>query len=105
MVVNSGSSKHFVDLELINKVENRMLDYTDINPPIEIQAVDHNTLFGTAQGILLVVLRDTHGVCRSVILPTVVVPGLGRNLFSSALAAQKGKLKVYGTGRGFIRER
>ena len=56
---------------------------------MEIKAAGHNTLFGTAQGTLLVVVRDTQDVCKTVKLPIVLVPGLGLNLFSTAMAAQK----------------
>ena len=42
-----------------------MQDYVETNPPMEIKVAGHNTLFGTAQGILLVVVRDTQGVCRT----------------------------------------
>ena len=59
MLVDSGSSKRFVDPKLIHRVESRMQNYIEINPPMEIKAAGHNTLFGTAQGILLVVVRDT----------------------------------------------
>ena len=59
MLVDSGSSKHFVDPKLIRRVESRMQNYTDINPPMEIKATSDKSLFGTAQGILLVVVRDT----------------------------------------------
>ena len=89
MLVDSGSSKHFADPKLIHGVDSRMQDYVETNPPMEIKVAGHNTLFGTAQDILLVVARDTQGVCRTVKLPIVLVPGLGRNLFSTALAAQK----------------
>ena len=64
-----------------------MLDYTEINPPMKIKAAGHTTLFGTAQGILLVLVRDTQDVCRTVKLPIVLFPGRGRNIFSTALAA------------------
>ena len=47
-------------------------------------------LFGTAQGILLVAVRDTQDIRRTVKLPIVFVPGLGRNLLSTTLTAQKG---------------
>ena len=89
MLVDSGSSKHFVDPKLVHRVESRMQDYTQISPPMEIKAAGHNTLFGIAQGTLLVVVRDTQDICRTVKLRIVLVPGLGRNLFSTAMAAQK----------------
>ena len=56
----------------------------------------HNTLFGIAQStLILVVVRDTQDVCRTVKLPIVLVPGLGRNPFSTAMAAQKGIKTVF----------
>ena len=89
------------NLSLIRGVESRMQDYTEINPPMEIKAAGHNTLFGTAQGILLVVVRDTQDVCRTIKLPIVLVTGLGRNIFSTTLAAQKGVKTIF-TKAGFI---
>ena len=62
----------------------------------------HNTLFDTAQGILLVVVRDTQDVCRIVKLPIVLVPDLGRNIFSTALAAQKGVKTIFSKKEGSI---
>ena len=95
MLVDSGSSKHFVDPKIVHRVESRMQDYTQISPPMEIKAAGHNTLFGIAQGTLLVVVRDTQNVCGTVKLPIVLVPGLKRNLFSTAMAAQKGVKTVF----------
>ena len=46
-----------------------------------MKAAGHNTLFGIAQGTLLVVVRDTQDICKTVKLPMVLVPGLKRNLF------------------------
>ncbi|CAM9282824.1 unnamed protein product, partial [Ascophyllum nodosum] len=65
MLVDSGSSKYFVDPKLIRGVESGMLDYTKINSSMAIKAAGHNPLFGTAQGIiiLLVLVRDTQDVC------------------------------------------
>ena len=66
-----------------------MQDYTRISPPMEIKAAGHNTLLGIAQGTLLVVVRDTQDICRTVKLPIVFVPGLGRNIFSTAIDSSK----------------
>ena len=90
LLVDSGSSKHFVDPKLVHRVESRMQDYTRISPPMEIKVAGDNTLLGIAQGTLLVVVRDTQDICGTVKLPIVLVPGLGRNLFSTAMAAQNG---------------
>ena len=53
-----------------------MLDYTEINPPMETRAACDNTLFGTAQRILMVLVRDTQDVFRSIKLPMVLILGL-----------------------------
>ena len=71
MLVNSGSSEHFVDPKLVHRVESRMQDYTQIDPPMEVKAACHNTLFGIAQGTLLVVVRDMQAICRTAKLPIV----------------------------------
>ena len=57
---------------------------------MKITAAGNNVLRGTAQGILLVVVRGTDDGLRAVKLPIVLVPGLKRNLFSSSAAAKKG---------------
>ena len=95
MLVDSGSSKHFVDPKFIRGVENRMLQYIEINPPMKIKAAGHNTLSGTVQGILLIIVRYSQDVSRTVKLPIVFVPGLKRNIFSIAFAAQKGVKTVF----------
>ena len=89
-LVDSGSSKHFIDPELIRGLESRMLEYTRIKPPMEIPVAGDNVLRGSTQGIVLVVVRGTDDVLRTVKLPIVLVPGLKRNVFSSSAAAQKG---------------
>ena len=80
LLVNSGLSKHFIDPELIPEVESRMHEYTRIKPPMVITTAGNNMLRGTAQGILLVVVRGRDDGLRIVKLPIgVLVPGLKRN--------------------------
>ena len=90
ILVDSDSWKHFIDSELIRGVESRMLEYARIEPPVEVRAAGDNVLRGTAQGILLVVVRGTDDVLRTVRLFVVLVRGLKRHIFSSLAAAQKG---------------
>ena len=82
--------EHFIDPELIRGVESRMLEYTRIEPPIEITAVGDNVLCGTSQGILLAVVRVTQDVLKTVSLSIVLVPSFKRNLFPSSAEAKKG---------------
>ena len=90
LLVDSGSSKHFIDPESIREVESRMLEYAMIEPLMEIIAAENNVLRGTAKDTLLVVVRDTDGVLRTVKLPIMLIPGLKRNPFSSSAAAKEG---------------
>ena len=66
-----------------------MLEYTRIAPPMKITAARDNFLHGTAVGILLVVVRGTDDVLRTVKFPIVLVPVLKRNLFYSSTEFQK----------------
>ena len=90
LLVDSGSSKHLVDPELIRGVELRIQEHTRIEPPVEITAARNNVLRSTAQGILPVVVRGTDNALRTVKLPIVSVPERKRNLFSSSATAKKG---------------
>ena len=71
-----------------------MLEYTRIEPPMEVRAAGDNVLRGTAQGTLLVVVRGTDDVLRTVELSIVLVPCLKRNLLSTLAAAQKGVKQI-----------
>ena len=83
LLVDPGSSKYFIDPELIRGVESRMLEYTKIEPPMKVRAAWDNVLRGTAQGILLVDARGTDDILTTVKLPTVVVVhALKWNFFS-----------------------
>ena len=70
-----------------------MLEYTRVEPPMEITAAGNNMLRGTAQGMLQVVERSTDDALRAVKLTIVLVPGLKRMTFSSSAAAKKGVKK------------
>ena len=89
LLVDLGSSKHFIDPDLIREVDSRMQEYARIEPPMEITAAGNNVLRSAAQGILLIVVRGTDDALRTVKLPIALVPGLKRNLFSTSAAAKK----------------
>ena len=56
-----------------------MQQYTRIEPPMKMKAAGDFVLYGTAQGILLALLRGTDNICRKVKFPVVLVLGLERN--------------------------
>ena len=66
-----------------------MLEYTKIEPPMEITAAGNNVLRGTAQCIILVVVRGTDGALRTVKLFILLMPGLKGNIFSSSPQLKK----------------
>ena len=52
-----------------------MLEYSRIEPPMNIRVAGDNVLLGTVQVIKLVVVRGTENILRTVKLPIVLVPG------------------------------
>ena len=66
-----------------------MLEYTKIAHHMEITAAGGNTLHGTAQGIVLVVVRGACGVLRTVKSPIVLMLNLNNNIFFTLVPAQK----------------
>ena len=75
LLIDLRSPKQFIDPELIREIESRMLEYTRIEPPIQIRVARDNVLLGTAKVIKLVVVRGTDNILRTFKLPIVPVPG------------------------------
>ena len=70
---------------------------------MEIRAAGDNTLYGTAQGILLVLVRDTEDVNRKAKLTIIVlVQWLKKNMFSALAAVQKGVKVVIAKGGSIL---
>ena len=63
--MDSDLSKYFIDPELIRGVESIILKHTRMESPM-VRATGDNVLYGTAQGILLVVVRGTADVSNIV---------------------------------------
>ncbi|CAB1109566.1 unnamed protein product [Ectocarpus sp. CCAP 1310/34] len=90
MTVDTGASNHFLDNELIPALEQRMVEYTKIDPPLLIHVAGQGQLHGTAKGALKVTVTDQNGNPRSIRLPFICVPKLGRHLFSGGTARKQG---------------
>ena len=76
ILVDLGSSKHFINPNFFRAVESRKLEPTMIEPPMETRAARDNILHGTVQGILQVVVRGTDNMLRKVKLPKGLMPAL-----------------------------
>ena len=71
-----------------------MLEYTKTEPPMEIRTAGGNVLLSTAQDILLVVVRDTDDILRTVKLPIVRVL-LKRGIYFPVRPQLKKALKIH----------
>ena len=69
---------------------------------MKVRAAGNNLLRGTAQIILIVVVRGTDDILRTVKLLIVLVPGLKRNSFSTSDAAQKGVKTIIEKSGSFL---
>ena len=90
MLVDSGASAHFVDSELIPGLQECMQSYEPLVPPMIITTAGMRRVYGTAAGMLPCAVTDTDGVERRITVRVVVVPGMGKHLFSPKFAQRHG---------------
>lgn len=95
MTVDTGASSHFVDSDLLPDVRNHMVEYTAIKPPLVIDVAGKGKLHGTAMGAMKVQVSDQQGLTRSIRLPFICVPTLGRHLFSAGAARKYGVALIF----------
>ena len=95
VMVDSGSSEHFLDLFLIPGLQNRMMDFKAPDEPLKIFTAGNHVLEGIGTGTLHGTVKDGHGRKTAINFSAFVVPGLGRNLFSVHTAVTKGVVTVF----------
>ena len=78
------------------------MNHTDINPPMKIKAAGHNTLFGTAQSILQVLVCNTLDVYRTFKLSIVLVRGSRSNIFPTAVTGQNNVKTIVTSARSIV---
>ena len=98
MVVDSGASDHYVDDKLDKDIKQLMFDYQEFDTPRTITTAGLHTLLGTATGKVRSKVTDSNGRTRKATLPITIVPGIGRNRFSSG-AAQSITTTIFHNGR------
>eukprot|EP00752_Nemacystus_decipiens_P005704 g5162.t1 len=110
MTVSIGASSHFLDSELLPELEQSVIEYTKFDPPLVITVAGQGQLHGTAKGALKVTATDQHGDPRSVRLPFICVPKLGRHLvieytkFDPPLVITvAGQGQLHGTAKGALK--
>ena len=92
MLVDSGGTYNFVDPLLTPRPQNMMSDYCI--PHTIVAAVQH-VLQGVATGTVQGTVIDISGCERNFSSQTVVLPGLGANLFPVTEAMRKGVSAIF----------
>ena len=95
VMVDSGSSEHFLDPFLIPGLQNRMMDYKALDEPHKIFTAGDHVLEGIGTGTVYGTVKEGHGRKTAISFSAFVVPGLGRNLFSVHTAVTKGVVTVF----------
>ena len=89
LMEDSGASDHYFDDANICDLERRLQEYVHLALPRKILTVGGAMLKGIAEGVLQNLVTDN--ACNKIVVRVdiVVVPGIGRNLFSVLTAPKK----------------
>ena len=95
VLVDSGAWDHYFDDFLIPELHRRLLDYTCLTTPRKILTAGGTLLDGTCEGILQDVITDNYGNVPLLQNQILVVPTIGRNLFSVKTATRNGIVLIF----------
>ena len=95
LVVNSGAPGHYPDDAIIRDLKHRLQDYVHLTTFRKILTAREAMLDGTVEDVLQGLVIDDNGNHILVRVEIVVVPGVGRNLFSVMTAAKKGIVTIF----------
>ena len=96
IMVDSGASDHFFDDAIIRDLKLCLQGYAHLATPRKILTARGALLDVTAEGVLQGLIADNYGNQILVRVDTVVVPGMGHNLFSVITAPKKGIVAILG---------
>ena len=96
IMVDSGASDHFFDDAIIRDLKHCLQGYAHLATPRRISTARGALLDVTAEGVLQGLIADNYDNHILVRVDTVVVPGIGRNLFSVITAAKKDIVAIFG---------
>ena len=94
-VVDSGASGHYFDDALIPRLRYRLENYQELAIRQYITTAGGHQLEGAGQGLLWGHIIDAQGVQRLIQISVLIVPGLGRNLFSVKQASRNGVVSIF----------
>ena len=101
MMVDSGSSGHSF-LFVIPGLQGLMHDYFSLTVSYKIATTGQYVLEGIATSPVRGHVTDVNGAKRRFTFPVVVVPGLGRNMFSVAMSPAAGIVFVFDPVRPWL---
>ena len=95
VLVDSGASGHYFDDPIIPSLRHRLLNCVLLTTPRTILTSGGALLDGTAKLILQGLATDNHGKQHHARIAILIVPGIGRNLFSVKSATKKGVVSIF----------
>ena len=104
IMVDSGASDHLFDDAIIRDLKHCLQGYAHLATPRKILTARGALLDVTAEGVLQGLIADNYGNQILVRVDTVVVHGMGRNLFSVITAAKKGIVAIFGHANSRLEE-
>ena len=93
-MVDSGASGHYFDDALIPGFRYRLDNYQKLTIRRWITTTGGDQLEKAGQGLLRGHIIDAQGVQRLIQISVLIVPSLGRNLFSAKQASRKGVVSI-----------
>ena len=95
MLVDSGSTGHYLASDLIPGLQNRMVDYKELDETHKIANVGHHALEGIGTGTISGGVTNQDGNEHHTEFSGTIVPGLGQCLFTVPAAASMGAVAVF----------
>ena len=97
VLVGSGAFGHYFDL-IIPSLKHCLLNYVLFTTPRKILTAGGDLLDGTAEGILQGLVTDNHREHYLALIAILMVPGIGRSLFSVKSATKNGVVSIFDFG-------
>ena len=95
VMVDSGASGHYFDDALIPRLRYRLENYQELAIRRYITTAGGHQQEGAGQGLLRGQIIDAQGVQHLIQISVLIVPGLGRTLFSVKQASRNGVVSTF----------
>ncbi|CAB1116962.1 unnamed protein product [Ectocarpus sp. CCAP 1310/34] len=90
LLIDTGASENMLDDCLIPGLKEIMREHKELAKPKVVSVRGDHELDGNATGLIHCTVKDSNGEKQAVLLRGIVVPGLGRNVFSSTAQIKNG---------------